>query len=78
MKTDIWSLGCILYFMLHKKPPVDAANIEELTEKMQNLNEHLKFDPISNDLQNLIKFILKVNPDERPTVEQILSNKIFD
>ena len=62
-KTDIRSLGIIIYFMLNKEYPYNGKN-EILLFKDIKSNKKLK---LSNDdkLNDLIKKMLKININER-------------
>ena len=62
-KSDNWSLGIIIYFILNKEYLYNAKN-EVLLLKDINSNKKLK---LNNDdkLNNLLKKMLKINVNER-------------
>ena len=35
-KTDIWSMGCVLYFLCTLRPPFEAERIMELYGKIKS------------------------------------------
>lgn len=35
VKTDIWSLGCLMFELCMLRPPFDASNLDELFSKVQ-------------------------------------------
>ena len=75
-KSDIWSLGCVLYEMATLKTPFRATDMKGLYEKVlkgQYTKLHTGF---SNDLSNMIKVLLHVSPKLRPSCDQILKMSI--
>ncbi|CAL6090123.1 Kinase [Hexamita inflata] len=77
-KTDIFSLGCVLYQLCTLKYPFEGENRDQLE---QNVLKG-KFKPISetqysSNLQKLLYQMLAINASMRPSVKQILELEIF-
>ena len=75
-KSDIWSLGCVIYEMAALKPPFRATDMQGLYKKVTQG----KFDRIptqySADLANVISLCLQTSPTQRPSSDQLLKNPI--
>uniref|UniRef100_A0A8D1PLD7 Serine/threonine-protein kinase Nek3 n=1 Tax=Sus scrofa TaxID=9823 RepID=A0A8D1PLD7_PIG len=72
-KSDIWSLGCILYELCTLKHPFQANSWKSLILKvcqgsMSPLPAHYSYE-----LQHLIKQMFKKNPSHRPSATTLLS-----
>ena len=72
LKSDIWSLGCVLYEITALKCPFRADNIVELNNKI--LIGSFKRIPkkFSNDLNNMIEHMIRFEPEKRISCKQIL------
>jgi len=75
-KSDIWSLGCILYEMCNLRRAFDAQNINALAIKILKGAFPMIIGTYSKQLRDLIESMLKVNPNKRPTIVELL-NKPF-
>lgn len=71
-KSDIWSLGCLLYEMLSFKRPFQASCIGSLVVSI--LSGRYKPLPAhwSKEVKALVAQMLAVEPDERPSIDEIL------
>jgi serine/threonine protein kinase len=69
--ADIWSLGILLYEMLHGCSPFKGRNYREVSEKVLNGSIQIN-DSLSPRLHNLIKTILKTHPADRPSIDYII------
>ena len=68
----MWSLGCILYEMIHLKPPFRARDIDGLADKVIK-GFYGKIDPnYSSELADIIGLLLNVNPYERYSASKLM------
>ncbi|OHT12566.1 AGC family protein kinase [Tritrichomonas foetus] len=69
--ADVWSLGVILFSMVTGENPWNINNTSIMLHQI--LKGAYKMPPnVSQSFQNLIENMLKVNPRERYTMEQVL------
>ena len=76
-KTDIWSLGVVLYEMCCLKLPFESNNIAQLSIKIMKG----KYDPIPNryskNMANLIKNMLNIDQKLRPNINEVLQSPLL-
>ena len=80
-KTDMWSLGCVLYEMITFNKPFESNSqmglfMKILKEKPQKLNDNVR-KTYSTRLLNLIYDLLQKNPNKRFGLKQIFHSGIF-
>lgn len=73
-KSDIWSLGCVIYEMCTLKPPFRAEDMDGLYKKVIKGQYSKIGNGYSDDLSNVIKMMLQVNPSNRPNAKQLLKS----
>eukprot|EP01045_Picozoa_sp_COSAG04_P028031 COSAG04_NODE_4247_length_2208_cov_1.237553_1_plen_460_part_00 len=76
-KSDVWSLGCVLYELAVQKHPFDAGNLAALV--LQITRGKFKPPPVSysSDLRRLITDMLSQQPDQRPNIDEVLARPIM-
>ena len=74
--SDIYTCGIILYYMLSKKLPFNENNNQELYKKII-AGEFNMPKNISKEAQDLLKKIIKVNPEERIKINDMKKHPWF-
>ncbi|NXU11493.1 NEK2 kinase, partial [Pardalotus punctatus] len=77
-KSDIWSLGCLVYELCALSPPFTAYNQKELTEKIREGKFRRIPYRYSDELNNLLREMLNVKDYCRPSVEDILQHPLIE
>jgi len=75
-KSDIWSLGCVVYEMCAMKTPFRGKDMEAVYQKVKKGI----FDPIpsvySSELEHFISMCLQVSASARPSCDQLLNTPL--
>lgn len=66
-KSDIWSLGCVMYEMITLYPPFRAEDMEGLYKKIIRGSYARIPAQYSQDLSNMIRALLQTDPNLRPS-----------
>ena len=71
-KTDIWSLGCVLYELCTLKKAFNGLTLKLIIESIKN-DEPVRISSIySQELRSLIKLMLNKDQNQRPSINDIL------
>uniref|UniRef100_A0A663F3P2 non-specific serine/threonine protein kinase n=1 Tax=Aquila chrysaetos chrysaetos TaxID=223781 RepID=A0A663F3P2_AQUCH len=71
-KTDVWSLGCVLYELCALKHPFEGNSLHQLVLKICRGHFHPVSPNYSYDLRILISQLFNISPKDRPSVNSIL------
>ncbi|KAK9505894.1 hypothetical protein O3M35_009863 [Rhynocoris fuscipes] len=74
-RTDIWSLGCLLFAMCYFKSPYDTVYERGDSVALAVISGNIEFPtitPFSQDMHDLISLMLKVSPMERPYIYTVI------
>ena len=76
-KSDIWSLGVVIYEMTSLVPPFQAKDMQDLYKKVQKGNIKRIPSHYSNDLWSVIQAMLQDSPANRPSCDQLCESNLF-
>lgn len=74
-RTDIWSLGCVLFALCYFKSPFDMVHERGDSVNLAVISGIIPFPEDSlfdENLHDYIKFMLQVNPSERPFIDKVI------
>ena len=76
-KSDIWSVGCIIYELCQLKPPFRGTNLRDLCRNV-NRGYYLPISSYySNELRQMISMMLVVDPNKRAGTDDLLLHPIL-
>ena len=76
-KSDLWSIGCVIYELCELHPPFKGKDLDELFEDVCR-GEPKRINKIySNKLWEMIKMLLQVDVDKRVDCNMFLKSKLI-
>ncbi|XP_059198844.1 serine/threonine-protein kinase Nek5-like isoform X2 [Centropristis striata] len=77
-KTDIWSLGCVLYELCTLRHPFEGSSLRQLVGKICRGRYNPVPSRYSYDLRLLATQLFKVNPRDRPSISSVLRRPFLE
>ena len=77
-EVDIWALGVLCFELLTGKLPFNGNNNQEIYKNIKTLNIDWQGDDFNPLAKNLITKILRYDPKERPSLDEILTQPWFE
>lgn len=71
-KSDMWSIGCLVYEMTAQRVPFDAENVYQLMKKITDGSYETLPKQYSIEITTLVQLLLSIDPEKRPTCKEIL------
>ena len=76
-KSDIWSMGCIIYELCMLKPPFRGTSLKQLCLNVIKGHYLPVINYYSDDIRKIISRMLVVDPNKRATVDELLNSDIL-
>ena len=76
-KSDLWSIGCVIYELCELHPPFKGKDLDELFEDVCKGDPQRINKIYSNDLWNMIMMLLQVDVEKRVDCNLFLKSKLI-
>ncbi|XP_066542812.1 serine/threonine-protein kinase Nek5 isoform X2 [Hoplias malabaricus] len=76
-KTDIWSLGCVLYELCTLKHPFEGSSLKQLIVRICRGSYAPVSQRYSPELKLLLSQLFKVGPRDRPSINSLLKRPLL-
>ena len=76
-KSDLWSIGCVIYELCALRPPFQGKDLDELYENVCNGHPERINKMYSDDLWRMILMLLQVDVNKRVDCNQFLNNDLI-
>lgn len=77
MKTDIWSLGCVLYEMCTLRHPFNGRAMDDVMNSIMKSKTPRIPTFYDLDLQRIVRKMLSKDPTKRPTIHDIIAEPLI-
>ena len=74
-KSDIWSLGCVIYEMCALRPPFKATTHYNLALKIKEGKYSRIPSTYSDELWHCIKSMVRLSPEHRHSIDELLAHQ---
>ena len=76
-KSDLWSIGCVIYELCALRPPFQGKDLDELFENVCKGEPERISEIYSDDLWKMILMLLQVDVDKRVNCDQFLKSNLI-
>jgi NIMA (never in mitosis gene a)-related kinase len=76
-KSDLWSIGCVVYELCALRPPFQGKDLDELYENVCRGQPERINQMYSDDLWNMILMLLQVDVNKRVDCKQFLESDLI-
>uniref|UniRef100_A0A8B9JGA6 non-specific serine/threonine protein kinase n=1 Tax=Astyanax mexicanus TaxID=7994 RepID=A0A8B9JGA6_ASTMX len=76
-KTDMWSLGCVLYELCTLRHPFEGSSLRQLIVRICKGYYTPVSQRYSSDLRTLVSQLFKISPRDRPSVNSLLKRPLL-